>query len=148
MNDILLKMNLQHVTLLVILDLSAAFDTLNQKILLERLHHDTGISRIPLQWFKSYFSTRRQKIEVQGTLSLSNFNLECGVPQGSCLVPLLYIIYASKLFKIIEHHLSCTLLRWRYSVVSQLQTSGWIVISDWCHSSNGKMYWGHKALDD
>ena len=106
MNDILLKMNLQHVTLLVILDLSAAFDTLNQKILLERLHHDTGISRIPLQWFKSYFSTRRQKIEVQGTLSLSNFNLECGVPQGSCLVPLLYIIYASKLFKIIEHHLT------------------------------------------
>ena len=50
-------------------------------------------------------SNRSQRIQVQGTLS-KNFNLECGVPQGSCLGPLLYIIYAAKLFlKIIEHHL-------------------------------------------
>ena len=69
MNDILLKMNSQHVTLLVLLHLSAAFDTFNHKILLERLQHDIGISRVPLQWFKSYFSNRSQRIAVQGTLS-------------------------------------------------------------------------------
>ena len=104
MNDILLKMNSQHVTLLVMLDLSAAFDTVNHKILLERLQHDIGISGVPLQWFQSYLSNRSQRIDVQGTLS-QNFSLECGLPQGSCLGPLLYIIYTSKLFKIIEHHL-------------------------------------------
>ena len=48
MNDILLKMNSQHVTLLVMLHLSAAFDTVDHKILLERLQHDIGISGVPL----------------------------------------------------------------------------------------------------
>ena len=43
MNDILLRMNSQHVTLLVMLDVSAAFDTVNHKVLLERLQHDIGI---------------------------------------------------------------------------------------------------------
>ena len=104
MNDILLKMNSQHVTLLVMLDLSAAFDTVNHKILLERLQHDVGISGVPLQWFKSYLSNRSQRIAVQGTLSRL-FELDCGVPQGSCLGPLLYVIYSSKLFNIIEQHL-------------------------------------------
>ena len=66
--------------------------------------YSTRVPGVPLQWFKSYLSNRIQRIEVQGTLS-QNFNLERGVPQGSCLSPLLYIIYASKLFKIIEHHL-------------------------------------------
>ena len=57
-----------------------------------------------MQWFKSYLSNRSQRIAVQGTLSRL-FNLDCGVPQGSCLGPLLYVIYASKLFNINERHL-------------------------------------------
>ena len=104
MNDILLKMNSQHVTLLVMLDLRAAFDIVNHKILLEWLQHDIGISGVPLQWFKSYLSNRSQRIAVQGTLSRL-FDIDCGVPQGSCLGPLPYVIYASKLFNIIERHL-------------------------------------------
>ena len=79
MNDVLLKMNSQHVTLLVMLDLSAAFDTVNHKILLERLQHEIGISGVPLQWFKAYLYNRSQSIAVQGTLSRL-FYLECGVP--------------------------------------------------------------------
>ena len=63
-----------------------------------------GISGVPLQWFKSYLSNRSQRIAVQGTLSRL-FDLDCGVPQGSCLGPLLYVIYASKLLNIIERHL-------------------------------------------
>ena len=86
------------------LDLSAAFDTVNHKILLERLQHDVGFSGVPLQWFKSYLSNRSQRIAVQGTLSRV-FELDCGVPQGSFLGPLLYVIYSSKLFNIIEQHL-------------------------------------------
>ena len=105
MDDILLKMNSQHVTLLVMLDLSTAFDTENEKILLDRLQCNIGISGVPLQWFNSYLSNRSQRIAAQRTLSRL-FDLGCGVPQDSCLGPLLYVIYASKLFNIIEwHHL-------------------------------------------
>ena len=53
---------------------------------------------------ESYLSNRAQRIYTDGVLS-SNFNLKFGVPQGSCLRPLLFSLYASKLFKIIESHL-------------------------------------------
>ena len=104
MNDILLAMNSQRVTLLVLLDLSAAFDTVNYEVLLKRLHTDVGIRGKALDWFKSYLNGRSQRIAVQGTMS-RQFDLECGVPQGSCLGPLLFVIYASNLFKIVEKHL-------------------------------------------
>ena len=52
-NDILMKMNTQEVTLLVMLDLSAAFDTVNHDILLTRLNEELGICGVTLEWFKS-----------------------------------------------------------------------------------------------
>lgn len=104
MNDILLKMNSQHVTLLILLDLSAAFDTVDHQILLERLSDEVGIRGTALNWFRSYLSGRSQRVFVHGVFSRP-FDLNCGVPQGSCLGPLLFIIYVSKLFKIVEHYL-------------------------------------------
>ena len=104
MNDILLKMNSQHVTLLILLDLSAAFDTVDHQLLLERLSDEVGIRGTALNWFRSYLSDRSQRVSVHGVLSRP-FDLNCGVPQGSCLGPLLFIIYVSKLFKIVEHYL-------------------------------------------
>ena len=103
-NDILLNMNKQHVTLLVLLDLSAAFDTVDHNVLLTRLYPKFGISGTALEWFSSYLSGRSQRVMVQGILSQSLI-LDFGVPQGSCLGPLLFMIYASKLFDIIEGHL-------------------------------------------
>ena len=107
MNDILLAMNPRQVTLLVLLDLSAAFDTVNYEVLLKRLHTytDVGIRGKALEW--SYLNERSQRIAVQGTMS-RQFDLDCGVPQGSCLGPLLFVIYASNLFKIVEKHLPTT----------------------------------------
>ena len=105
MNDILLKMNSQHVTLLVLLDLSAAFDTVSHDVLLDRLHNDVGLRGNALNWFYSYLSQRSQRVSIHGTLS-NYFDLDCGVPQGSCLGPLLFVVYASKLFTIIKKHLS------------------------------------------
>ena len=61
-------------------------------------------SGAPLDWFKSYLSARSQRVFIPGALS-DNLPLHWGVPQGSCLGPLLYIIYFSKLFNIIERHL-------------------------------------------
>ena len=103
-NEILLKMNSQGVTLLVTLDLSSAFDTVNHEILLCRLQNEFGIQGKVLDWFKSYLHNRGQQISIEGILS-QRFDLDSGVPQGSCLGPLLFIIYASKLFKIIEDQL-------------------------------------------
>ena len=103
-NDILMEMNSQHAVLLVLLDLSAAFDTVDHCFLLRRLQTSFGISGTPLDWFKSYLSARSQRVSIPGALS-DSLPLDWGVPQGSCLGPLLYIIYSSKLFNIIERHL-------------------------------------------
>ena len=90
--------------MLILLDLSAAFDTIDHQILLERLSDGVGIHWTALNWFRSCLSDRSQHVSVHGVLSRP-FDLNCGVPQGSCLGPLLFIIYASKLFKIVEHYL-------------------------------------------
>ena len=73
-------------------------------VLLRRLHTSFGISGAPLDWFKSYLSARTLRVSIPGALS-GSLPLDWGVPQGSCLGPLLYIIYSSKLFNIIERHL-------------------------------------------
>ena len=100
-NDLLMTMNKQHVTLLVLLDLSSAFDTLNHDTLLNVLHSRFGIEGTALHWFDSYLSNRTQQVSICGTLS-QKFNLVSGVPQGSCLGQLLFILYTSSLFEIIE----------------------------------------------
>ena len=107
-NDVLLKMNSQHVILLILLDLSSAFDTVDHSILLNRMFVKFGISGLALDWFASYLSGRSQRIFIQGETS-DKFDLMCGVPQGSCLGPLLFIMYSSGLFDVIQHHLPDTL---------------------------------------
>ena len=102
MNDVLLNRNSQQVTLIVLLDLSAAFDTVNHDILLERLDKDIGMRGVTLNWFRSYLSNRSQQVCIDGSLS----NQRSVVPQGSCLGPLFFVMYTSTLFKVIERHLA------------------------------------------
>jgi hypothetical protein len=97
-------MNSQRVSLLVLLDLSAAFDTIDHSILLNRLKYNVGVNGTALSWFASYLTNRKQRIHLNGSIS-EEFVLKYGVPQGSCLGPLLFIIYASEMFSIIENHL-------------------------------------------
>ena len=94
----------QRVTLLVLLDLSAAFDTVDHDVLHSRLSTDFGIKGTALKWFESYLSNRRQRVSIEGVTS-KLFDLDFGVPQGSCLGTLLFLLYSSKLFKIISRHL-------------------------------------------
>ena len=103
-NDILIAMDRQHVILLVLLDLSAAFDTLEHSVLLSRLSNSFGIRDTALRWFRSYLSDRSQRVSLDGKVS-DKFQLTHGVPQGSCLGSLLFTLYVSKLFYIIKGHL-------------------------------------------
>jgi hypothetical protein len=103
-SDILQNMDTQRVTLLVMLDLSAAFDTIDHKILIETLNSGVGVGGTALQWFTSYLSKRTQQVKVDGVTS-EKINLNTGVPQGSCLGPVLFTAYVADLFRIIQKHL-------------------------------------------
>ena len=75
----------------IFIDLKKAFDTVNHNILLTKLEH-YGIRRFLLDWFKSYLTGRKQYVFCNGESSDLN-ELTCGVPQGSVLGPLLFLIY-------------------------------------------------------
>ena len=103
-SDILLNMDDQKVTLLVMLDLSAAFDTIDHNILLETSGSGFGVGGTALKWFTSNLSQRTRQVQIKGTLSEKK-QLTTGVTQGSCLVPVLFAIYVADLFQIIEKHI-------------------------------------------
>jgi exonuclease III len=88
-------------TLLVSLDLSAAFDTIDHKILIDRLHKTFGVSGTALSWIISYLSNRTQLVTL-GKLSSSPQACESGVPQGSVLGPLLFTLYVSPMASLLS----------------------------------------------
>ena len=101
-NDILMNMDRQQVTPLVLLDFSTAFDTIDHQVLLNRLRLSFGIRGYALEWIASYLS-----VSFENNFSQSRY-LSCGVPQGSCLGLLFFTMYATELFDIIKGHLPCT----------------------------------------
>ena len=98
-HEILMNMNQQHVTLLVLLDLSAAFDAVDHDVLLNRGQSSFYISGRVWSCFQCYLDNCSQSISVNVATS-TGFDLQHPVPQWSCLGPLLFVMYASKLFSV------------------------------------------------
>ena len=102
-NDIQRALDDQCESILVLLDLSAAFDTMDHAIYLERLRFCHGFSNLVLQWLTSYLVERPQRI-VLDKLSSQPRRLSCGVSQGFVLGPVLFSLYISPLEDAITAH--------------------------------------------
>ena len=109
----------RKVSLLTLLDLSAAFDTIDHSLLIQRLRHDFGIYGTALDWFRSYLSNRSQSVLVDGHISEPT-EITCGVPQGSVLGPILFVLYTTPLSTVIKSH---SVIDHSYADDSQLQKS-------------------------
>ncbi len=102
-NDILTDIDKKKVSLLVLLDLSAAFDTIDHEILLDRLNKYYGIEGNALKWFRSFLTNRSQSVIIDDEISEPK-SLKYGVPQGSVLGPLLFTAYMAPLKDVIMKH--------------------------------------------
>jgi hypothetical protein len=103
LSDLLLAVDQGEVAALVLLDLSAAFDTVDHNILLRRLRSTYGFNGAVLKWFQSYLHGRSQCVRRGSSRSASTL-LFCGVPQGSVLGPILFILYTADLVPLIDQH--------------------------------------------
>ena len=103
LNDLLIASDHGCTSILVLLDLSAAFDTIDHHILLQRLEHHVGIKGCALSWFRSYLSDRHQFVHVHEKSS-NHTRVNYGVPQGSVLGPLLFSLYTLPLDAVIKKH--------------------------------------------
>ena len=95
-NDLLCLSDVKNKVVLLLLDLSAAFDTVNHQTLLSKLRAKYGFSGVVLNWFKSYLNDRSFTVTINKSRSSRCF-LRIGVPQGSILGPILFILYTKEL---------------------------------------------------
>ena len=102
-NDIMTSLHNRKGVFLVLLDLSAAFDTVTHNILFDRFENEIGLSGTALNWLRSYFTGRTTSININGVQSAKQV-LNYGLPQGSIVGPLSFTVYTIPIGRIIRGH--------------------------------------------
>ena len=102
-NDILRALDKRQCVFLVLLDLSAAFDTIDHQVFLSQLCMEYGMKGSVVSWMQSYLDDRRQCIHINNTPS-DEVHLKYGFPQGSCIGPFGFKLYTKPLTKIAKQH--------------------------------------------
>ena len=92
---------------MIILDLSATFDTVDHKLLLKVLNHQFGITGTALEWYKNYLIPWRFKVSINGSCS-SEKTINFSIPQGSVQGAYLFIAYASTIQDVVKKNLTLT----------------------------------------
>ena len=108
-NDILIAIDNHKCVVLLLLDMSSAFDTVNHEILLERMSKRFEIKDKVLEWLQSYLQSRTQTVRIDGVKSAAR-DLHWEVPQGSVLGPILYLLYTSPIDKILLDVMNLTFI--------------------------------------
>ena len=108
-NDLFTSVVSGSAAVLVTLDLTAAFDTVNHSKLLRRIEDEFGITGSALSWIASYLHNRHQFVKVGSSRAINSSSCSTGVPQGSVLGPLLFTLYIAPVERIIaaqgvQHH--------------------------------------------
>jgi len=101
--DILRALDTGDLAVLTLLDLSAAFDTVDHATLLRRLGVSYGLRGHVLGWFQSYLDDRTQYV-CHSTASSTVTFLLCGVPQGSVLGPILLVLYLADVLRLVDEY--------------------------------------------
>ena len=104
-NDLFHSLNKGNISVLTLIEVSSAFDTIDHTILVHRLHTDFGFTDNILQWFSSYLTDRTHYVSLSN--HCSDFTAEhSGVPQGSVIGPMLFTMYTKPLMPLLTHILS------------------------------------------
>ena len=158
LNDVLVSLDSGICSVLLLLDLSAAFDTVDHDILLSILRGEIGITGTVLAWFTSFLSGRTQSTKV-GDSHSERRNMSYGVPQGSVLGPVLFNIYVRNFIRTLEqagftvhgyaddHQLIYTFrIEFQYNAVCHFLPMGLDLISKWMSSHFLKLNAGKSQL--
>jgi hypothetical protein len=93
----------KNIVVAVFLDFKRAFETIDRRVLIQKLQNIYGIGETVLNWFSSYLTNRRQKVKYEDVVS-DSLLVEHGVPQGTVLGPLLFNLYVNDIIKYVKRN--------------------------------------------